>query len=284
MDKLSQKLQNLPHRMLIFVLVSFAVGVLVSSLYWQNKTKDAQSSSDYRNFEIKNLQEQIASLRENNYKITYPSPTPSPVPYVKKDNLSSENTYKLTCFDSQEIKNQKPDYVWMNKLISKLPKESQLVSLCYNKDLNAAVIISSLPGTQRSYPIELSVYYIAENFLALISKTSGSWLGSCKKFSAWTKTNQIYYQCNAGDGAWGTTTTYKVDLSSLSNVKVGITESCYSYPDKTSCTNFCESSSDCQNGAFCNLENKSCVQSCKTGKDCVNSACRPFGPVMGCLQ
>lgn len=285
MDSLIQKAQNLPHKTLILVIVSFAVGLLVASLYWQNQIKDTQSSLGYKNFEVTNLQEQITTLRDERYKAANPSPTPAPIPYVKKESLEGTSVYTLSCYDSSKDKTAPS---WVGSVQSKLESEEKLVDGCLNESLNKVALLSTKevdkggfdrPGVNQ---FKLGVYSLADNKIDVLSSSQGSYLGGyCTKIVAWTKTNNLYYQCGGGDGPWGDTVIYQVNLQTKEK---GITESCSTFEAKTSCTNYCQSNSDCQPGSFCNLERNNCIQSCTIDKDCVNSSCQPYGPAKGCAQ
>lgn len=283
LNSLKQNVENLPRKVFVYIVVSFAVGVLAASLFWQNQIKDTQSIIDYRNFELKNLQEQVVSLREDVNKASNPTPTPSPIRYVKKENLEGANVYTLSCYDKAKDKTV-PD--WVNSLQSKLESGEKLVDGCLNGTLNKVALISTKQvdpggfGRPGADEFRVAVYSLADNNIEMLSTSQGSYLGGfCTNIVAWTKTGNIYYKCGGGDGPWSTTGTLRVHIYGKDK---GITESCYTFESRTSCTNYCQSASDCQQGYLCNLEKNICVQPCKTYKDCVNSDCVPLGPITAC--
>ncbi len=285
MNPLLQYIQKLTKRTLLIVLISFTIGALVSSLFWQYKFKDSQSSLDYKNFEIKNLEDQISVLRDERYAAANPSPTPTPIPYVKKENLDSQNIYSLSCYNPSEDKSSPS---WVKTLEEKLESEEKLVNACLNETLNKIVFISTKVADKGGFgrpgvnDFKFGVFNISDSKIEVLSASQGSYLGgSCGTLKAWTKSDNIYYECGGGDGPWGTVQTYRL---SIQTKEKGIVENCYTFGDKTSCTTYCQSSSDCKQGYICNLEKNNCVQSCKTDKDCVNSACKPLGPILACVQ
>lgn len=280
-----KQLSQTPRKTLIIILVSFILGVLASSLIWQNKINDSKSALDYKEFEIKNLEDQISSLRQDQRNILNPTPIPTPIPFVKKENLDSQNIYRLNCYDSSKDKTSPS---WLKPIEAKLESGENVVNACFNETLNKIVFISTKtvdrggfgrPGVNE---FKFAIFNALDSNIEELSTSQGSYLGGyCGTITTWSKSGNIYYQCGGGDGPWGTTQTYQLNIQTKAK---GITDSCYTFEDKTTCTNYCQSSADCQSGSFCNLKKNNCVQSCKTDKDCVNSACKPLGGTMACVQ
>lgn len=287
--KLKINILGLKNKCLFIVGISLIIGVSTSSLFWFNKVNNNQSLIDYRNFEIKNLNDQIYTLRNEQQSYLNPTPTPTPIPYVKKEDLSAGNTYQLSCFSEEEIKNKAPNYDWIEKLKNRVPNPSEIIYLCNNQILSRAILITrtAVETTAlmrpQSYKFELWIYFPASDSFGPLDSSTGNFLGgACNKIIAWTKTDSVYYQCSSGDIV-GNTITYRLKLSNLNQQGTkGIVESCNFGPNTISCTNYCQSSSECKSGSFCNLENNTCVKSCQTDKDCSTSICKPFGPVKGC--
>lgn len=265
--------------------ISFAIGLVISSLFWNYKFKDSKTYLDYKDFEIKNLQDQISVLREERYNAANPSPTPTPIPFVKKESLDSQNIYSLSCYNPSQDKSSLP---WVKTLEGKLDSEEKIDHACLNEALNKIVFISievadkggfGSPGVNE---FKLGIFNITDSKIEVLNTSQGNYLeGSCGTIKAWTKSGSIYYECGGGDGPWGTVQTYRFSLQSKEKF---IVEDCYTFGDKTSCTNYCRSSSDCKQGYFCNLETNKCVQACKTDNDCTNHACKPLGPILACAQ
>lgn len=285
LNALIKQISQTPRKALIVILVSFILGVLISSLFWQSKVKDSKSALDYKDFEIKNLTDQISALREDQRNVLNPTPSPTPIPFVKKESLDSQNTYILNCYDSSKDKTAP---TWLTSVEGKLGSDSKVVNGCFNETLNKVVFISTKtvdkggfgrPGVNE---FKFAIFNVPDSSIQELSTSQGSYLGGyCGTITNWSKSANIYYQCGGGDGPWGTTQTYQLNIQTKAK---GITDSCYTFEDRTTCTNYCKSSADCKSGSFCNLEQNSCVQSCTTDKDCVNSACKPLGGTMACVQ
>lgn len=268
---------------LTILFVGLFAGLLISSFFWQFKIKEVNNKIDYKQFEITNLQDQIEILREDSQKVFSPTPIPTPIPFVKSEDLSEINTYNLSCYDKTQDK-QIPS--WINSLKLKLASGENLVDSCLNIIQNKVVYISSKEAVKGGYgqpgsdEIKIGIYDLSNNKIEIITTSYGNYLGgSCNKLMAWSKKDNLYYQCVGGDGPWSSTSTFQINIQTKAK---GIIGNCFSFMNKTTCTNYCKSSQDCKTGYICNLEKSNCVKSCQSDDDCTSRSCRPLGPIMAC--
>lgn len=274
------------------IILSFTtIGLLIFSIKSRN---NLQNKLKYTLFEKQQLNEQIQALRDEKYTrdLNPPTPIPSPIPteklyetlpeitpFLKKEDLSTNNTYKIDCYEQNNIPQT---FSWLSSLKSKLVKKEITTQLCYNSDLNQVVFFSNIEtskggmGGPPAYKYYLKVYEISSNQINELIEGGGNLYGKCGQITNWSKTNNIYYKCGGGDGSWGGTILLRVDIQTK---KSGIVETCDSFENQTDCSSYCTNNTECQSGYFCNLKANNCVKSCTTSGQClrfVRSGCYKF--------
>jgi len=281
-DSICGKGRRLPRSVVLPAALGLVVGVIISSAFWRSPAK--LCSIDRTNIaEEDQLIDQIRILQQERDAALSPSPTPSPLPYVEKEALTGVGTYGLSCFDVEE---RRPAFPWLETLSSKLDEGEELLYFCLNDTLKRVALISQESvgrgggGSPDLIAFRVQLFYIPEGKIELLEESRGNYLGGwCNRIIAWTRTGNIYYRCGGAGGPWSGYGLYRINVQTRAK---GIIETCDSFANRKSCSNYCRTSAACKEGHFCDLETSSCVQSCTTDSDCVTGSCRPYGPTLGC--
>lgn len=272
----------------LYFLLSFFFGLLIATFFWQKESilltnKTARTNID--SLVEEQLKEQIGVLREENRqlkdKLSSPpqEAAPTPIPFVKKDNLQNANLYKLSC--QKDLDGKKIDFDWWIKVSPLLNGKEALMEECFNEELQKVVFWANTVSTESKITgiLKLYVYDLINHKLDFLTTEQASWLSGCSDINYWTRNGNIYYKCGAGDGPWASSKKLKVNLETKVR---GVVEQCDYFEDKKYCSSYCDQFISCGSGSFCDLSTHSCVQSCVKDDDCVQSQCSAFGPVMGC--
>ena len=202
-----------------FILPILLIGflIIVGGIYLlYGKNQNYKKELVLKDSTIQQYREQIDALRD------YRTPKPSQPPYLEKlskevvieSSLAPTNLYQLYCIDDE--KKVEAKYSWFSEAKKSFKDSEKLEVFCFNKALNHALLFTSKEiskGGLGSPGITEFRLYLLDPFeqLQLKGVRSGSYLGDwCNKIIAWTKKDEIYYECGGGDGAAaGQTNTYK---------------------------------------------------------------------------
>lgn len=285
------KIQTFIRKNYLFGFVILITIALITATYlWQYTQNQANIDIHYYRSQINNLEEQIRTLRKDYNVIAYPSPKPADLTFVKADYLNNPDTFKLKCYKEEEGSR----FDWFSDLKSKLKLGEKIETFCLNTEnplrnpYSVALIASkqdqpSPPGPT-NVEFRILIYGPTNKSIQVISTKSGNYLGGyCYEIVGWVPygyggTGGLYFKCGGGDGdAKGGTTIYKNAID--------IVEDCTVSLSGTTCKKYCDSTTPCQKGFFCNLENNSCTKSCSNiGVYCeTGGICKPKGPVLGCF-
>ena len=200
------------------------------------------------------MQEQIEILREEKWVLLHPTPVPEPLKYVKKET----QFYDLNCLNLENNPAEEiSDFNWRETVQNQLEKNELPVFFCYNPSLKKAALLTRTETSPGGALFKIySVDTLSGEFQAL-KEINGHYLGNwCRQITAWTKTNDIYYECGGGDGPWENLITYQLNLDTKEE---GIIESCFMFEENEDCYHYCDSNSDCQNDDYCDQETSSCL-------------------------